>query len=215
MSDLPSPSSAPAAPIPRHSVTVRFLHWALAAMYLPAMATGFALYWQSVLRWLIPYFGGYNSTIYFHFWTGIGVALFSFLLYMAWRGVARWTTADSQFVRKLGDYALRPDQVQPADTGFFNGGQKLYFWAVVGTGVVLLLTGVVWCFRYDVPHNVYAVCRTTHRVLATLMLAGFFVHFYKATIGEPGTLRSMLRGTVTAQWARARRPKWFRDLNSD
>jgi formate dehydrogenase subunit gamma len=47
------------------------------------------------------------------------------------------------------------------------------------------------------------------------MLAGLLVHSYKASIGEPGTLRSMIRGTVTLQWARTRRPKWFRDIKKD
>ena len=212
MSDLPVPPAAPETPIVRHSGLVRLLHWALAAMYLAAIATGFALYWQKLLGWMVPLFGGTNQTIYIHFWTGIGVALFSALIFLAWRAVTRWTATDSHFVRNLRTYAVRPDQTPPPDTGFFNGGQKLYFWAVIASTVVLLVTGVVWCFRYDVPHNVYAVCRTTHRVLAVIMTAGMFVHIYKATIGEPGTLRSMLRGTVTTNWARLRRPKWFRDL---
>jgi formate dehydrogenase subunit gamma len=46
------------------------------------------------------------------------------------------------------------------------------------------------------------------------MSAGLLVHIYKATIGEPGTFRSMVSGTVTRQWARSRRPKWYRDLVS-
>jgi formate dehydrogenase subunit gamma len=47
------------------------------------------------------------------------------------------------------------------------------------------------------------------------MLVGLVVHIYKASIGEPGTLPSMIRGTVTAQWARTRRPKWFREIKKD
>lgn len=215
MSDEPAPAPASETPVARHSGWVRFLHWSLAVVYIGAILTGFALYWQKLLGWLTPYFGGYNQTIYIHFWTGIGLVLFTILLGLAWRGIARWTAADSQFVRNMGDHALHPGQPQPPDTGFFNGGQKLYIWAVIVSGVVFLVTGIVWCFRYDIPRNVYAVCRTTHRMLGIIMLVGLLVHIYKASIGEPGTLRSMLRGTVTAQWARTRRPKWFRDLKKD
>ena len=215
MSDEPATNVASESPIRRHSGWVRFLHWSLAVVYIAAIATGFALYWEKLLGWLRPYFGGYNQTIYIHFWTGIGLVLFTVLLGFAWRRVARWTAADSEFVRKMPEHALHPERPQPPETGFFNGGQKLYFWAVIVTAVLFLVTGIVWSFRYDVPHNVYAVCRTTHRMLGIVMLVGLLVHIYKASIGEPGTLRSMLRGTVTAQWARTRRPKWFREIKKD
>jgi len=137
------------------------------------------------------------------------------VLGLAWRKKARWTPADSQFVRDMPTHARHPSRQQPEDTGFFNGGQKLYFWAVIWSCVIFLITGIVWAFRYQVPHNVYAVCRTTHRVLGVIMLIGLVVHIYKASIGEPGTLRSMIRGTVTAQWARTRRPLWWREVKKD
>ena len=145
----------------------------------------------------------------------LGLVLFTILLGLAWRKVGRWGAADSEFARRMPHHILHAGEVQPAETGFFNGGQKLYFWSVIVTGVVFLVTGIVWSFRYQVPHNVYAVCRTTHRVVGVVMLAGLLVHIYKATIGEPGTLRSMLRGTVTTEWARTRRPKWFREIKKD
>ncbi len=211
-----APSPGPAGPPPsivRHSRGVRFLHWSLAVFYIAAIATGFALYWRRLLGWMLPLFGGKSSTIYIHFWAGIGMTVAGLLLFFAWRRRARWTAADSDFVRHLGDYALRPEQTQPPDTGFFNGGQKMYFWSVIVTGALFLVTGLVWSIRYQVPYGLYAVCRTSHRIMGVLMFAALFVHIYKATIGEPGTLRSMLRGTVTLHWARTRRPKWFRDLN--
>jgi formate dehydrogenase subunit gamma len=215
MNDEPAQTIAPETPVVRHSGGVRILHWSLAVAYVGAIATGFALYWQKLLGWMVPWFGGNAQTIYIHFWTGIGMMFFTVLLGFAWRRVVRWSAVDSEFVRKLPEHALHPGQPQPPDTGFFNGGQKLYFWAVVVSGVVFVVTGIVWCFRSEVPHNVYAICRTTHRVLGVVMLAGLLVHIYKASIGEPGTLRSMLRGTVTMQWARTRRPKWFRDIKKE
>jgi formate dehydrogenase subunit gamma len=198
--------------LPRHSGFARTLHGGLAACFILVMATGLTLYWSSILKWAEPYFGGKPSTVNLHFWGGLALTFFTLLLFFLWRRKARWTPTDTHFVRHLRDYAMRPDQSPPPETGFFNGGQKLYFWAVVASGAVLFGTGLVWWFRKDVPHPVYAVCRTTHRVVGVIMSFGLLVHIYKATIGEPGTLRSMLRGTVTREWARTRRPKWFRDL---
>jgi formate dehydrogenase subunit gamma len=191
---------------------VRFLHWAMALAYVAAIATGFALYWERLLGWLVPLFGGHELTVYIHFWAGIALTLFGVFLYRAWRRKARWGAADSDFVRHIREHALHSERVQPPDTGFFNGGQKLYFWAVALSGAILLATGLVWSYRYQVSKEVYAVGRTTHRIFAVIMAGGLLVHIYKATIGEPGTFRSMVRGTVSREWARTRRPKWFRDL---
>jgi formate dehydrogenase subunit gamma len=210
------PISKPAASAPlivRHSGYVRFLHWTMAVAYIVAMATGMGLYWRRLLGWMLPFFGGKDFAVDVHFWVGLALTLITLLLFIAWRKVAQWSAADSNFVRHLGSHALHPGQPQPEDTGFFNGGQKLYFWGVVVTGVIFFGTGLVWWFRKDVPNEVYAVCRTTHRILGVLMSAALLVHVYKATIGEPGTLRSMLRGTVTLDWARRRRPKWFREID--
>jgi len=198
--------------IPRHSRITRFLHWAMAACFLVAMSTGLALYWKKILGWALPLFGGKDAAINLHFWFGLGLGLFTLCLYFVWRPVARWTAGDTHFVRNLRKYAARPDQVPPPDTGFFNGGQKLYLWAVVGSTAVFVVTGLVWWFRKDVPVNVYAVCRTTHRILAVVMSAALLIHIYKASIGEPGTFRSMIGGAVTREWARIRRPQWYREV---
>jgi formate dehydrogenase subunit gamma len=197
--------------INRHSGYVRFLHWFLAAGFIVAMGTGFALYWTKLLGWMVPLFGGKYLAITLHFLSGMGLALVAVPLFSRWRRLMGWTPADSHFVRHLKDHAMRPDQLPPPDTGFFNGGQKLYFWSVMISTALFLFTGLVWWWREEMPVNFYAVCRTSHRILGIIMSAGLVVHLYKATLGEPGTLRSMLTGTVTADWARLRRPKWFRD----
>jgi formate dehydrogenase subunit gamma len=209
---MSNPPPEPGPSVVRHSGQVRFLHWSLALAYVIAIATGFALYWERLLGWLVPLFGGHDRTVYIHFWAGIALTLFGAYLYLAWRRQARWNAADSDFVRNMREHALHPERDQPPDTGFFNGGQKLYFWAVVLSGAIFLITGIVWSYRYQVPKDVYAVCRTTHRIFAVIMAGGLLVHIYKATIGEPGTFRSMLSGKVSREWARKRRPKWFRDL---
>ena len=208
------PPSAPADSSPlitRHSGYVRFLHWSMAVLYLVVIATGLALYWRKLLGWMLPFFGGKAPSIAIHFWGGLILMLVTVLLFAVWRNKARWSAADTNFVRHIGQHALRPDQPQPEGTGFFNGGQKLYFWSIIITGVIFVLTGIGWWYRREMP-STYIFCRRTHRFLGVLMSVVFLVHLYKATIGEPGTLRSMISGMVTPAWARSRRPGWFRDL---
>jgi formate dehydrogenase subunit gamma len=204
-------TAAPEPEIVRHSGFVRAIHWLVALCFIVAMATGFALYWASILSWMYPFFGGKNSSIAIHLLSGIGLALFCLPLFVRWRRRMRWSAADTTFIRNVKDHGLRPDQLPPPGTGFFNGGQKIFFWTIVISTVLFFGTGLVWWWRYEVPQGVYVVCRTSHRILGVIISAAFFIHLYKATIGEPGTLGSMLKGTVSAEWARMRRPQWFRD----
>lgn len=204
----------PPSDLVRHTLGVRIVHWLVALGFILAMASGLSLYWASILRWLQPFFGGEQGTIAVHFVAGLALALFAVPMYFFWRQRMRWSAADGYFIRHLREHALRPDQVPPADTGFFNGGQKLYFWAFIASTAYLLVTGLIWWWRREpwMPHSVYAVGRTSHRVVAVIMCGSLLIHIYKATVGEPGTFASMVKGTVTSGWARLRRPAWFREL---
>jgi formate dehydrogenase subunit gamma len=205
---------APEKEIPRHSLTVRVTHWLIALVFVAAMVTGLTLYWNSILWWLRPYLGGEQSAIAIHFVAGLALAVFAIPMFFLWRKKMRWTATDSYFIRHVREHGMSPKQTPPADTGFFNGGQKLYFWAFILSTAWLLVTGLVWWWRREpwMPRQVYVVSRTSHRVVSVIMSGSLLIHIYKATLGEPGTFASMLKGTVTQSWVRLRRPGWFRDL---
>ena len=205
----------PQTKIVRHSLTVRITHWLIAVGFILAMATGLALYWRSILHWLVPYFGGEQGAIALHFLAGIALAIFSVPIFFLWRNRMRWTATDTYFIRHLPQHGLSPNQAPPPDTGFFNGGQKLYFWAFILSTAYLFVTGLVWWWRREpwMPKQVYVVSRTSHRVVSVIMSGSLLIHIYKATLGEPGTVMSMIQGTVTTNWARLRRPGWFRDAD--
>lgn len=204
----------PEKEIPRHSLTVRVTHWLIALVFVAAMVTGLTLYWNSILWWLRPYLGGEQSAIAIHFVAGLALAVFAIPMFFLWRKKMRWTATDSYFIRHVREHGMSPKQTPPADTGFFNGGQKLYFWAFILSTAWLLVTGLVWWWRREpwMPRQVYVVSRTSHRVVSVIMSGSLLIHIYKATLGEPGTFASMLKGTVTQSWVRLRRPGWLRDL---
>lgn len=205
---------APATEILRHTLFVRIVHWLIAITFIAAMVTGLTLYWNSILWWLRPYLGGQHGAIAIHMLGGLGLAILVVPLLSRWRKRMRWTAADTHFIRHLPEHGLRPDQVQPPDTGFFNGGQKLFFWLFISSTGYLLVTGLIWWWRREpwMPREVYVVGRTSHRVVSVIMSGVLLIHLYKATIGERGTFASMIKGTVTSTWARLRRPGWFREL---
>jgi formate dehydrogenase subunit gamma len=208
---MDTPTTALKPDLARHSAITRLLHWSLAVLFVALLLSGFAMYAPGLFGWLYGLFGGHKSTKALHPWFGVAMTVLFVFLFLNWVRAMRWTAADSAFVRGFRRIALGASVPPPAGTGFFNGGQKLYFWSVAWSVVLFLATGLVIWFKEDMPKRLYAACHAVHGYLAILMAAGLLVHIYKATIGEPGALRSMIRGTVTEEWARTRRPAWHRE----
>lgn len=121
-----------------------------------------------------------------------------------------WTDADRHWMKRLRQYATNEEGREYDDVGFFNGGQKLYFWAIVVSGVLFLITGILMWFDNVFGRWVVAVSYVIHDLAALVMLAGFIIHVYEGTAQQPGTFRSMIDGTVTERWAWTHHPGWYR-----
>ena len=210
----PAASAAPASTgeIARHSGYARFLHWAGGLCFILGLLSGIGLLFKPQFGWLLPMFGGKKLAEELHPWFGLGFTFFFVFQFINWLGRMRWTAADFAFLRKVFSHVLHPNAPAPAETGFFNGGQKAYFWSVAASAVLFLATGIVYWFKEHFPNGLYLVCRFTHRAAGIVVAVMLLAHIYKATIGEPGTFRSMIGGKVTEEWARLRRPRWHRDL---
>ena len=68
-----------------------------------------------------------------------------------------WTEADRRWMRRIRAVRHERRQVEAEDVGFFNGGQKLYFWAIAVSGVLFLITGLLLWFDDAVPRWIVAV----------------------------------------------------------
>ena len=123
-----------------------------------------------------------------------------------------WTKADSRFTRHIKEYATNQEKAASPDTGFFNGGQKLYFWSIALSTLLFVITGILMWFDQIVARWVVAVSYVLHDVAALVMLGGFIIHIYQSTVNAPGTLGSMIDGTVTRAWAWTHHPAWYRKV---
>jgi formate dehydrogenase subunit gamma len=86
----------------------------------------------------------------------------------------------------------------------------LYFWAIVASVVLFLVSGVPMWFPRTFGRVTVDLSVVLHDVAALVMLGGFIVHIYEATASAPGTFRSMTRGTVERRWAWTHHPAWYR-----
>ena len=195
----------------RHPAYTRVLHWSVAIAFVLSLLSGFAIYSPWLYRWLTPLFGGGPMTRFLHPWFGLAFTIFFFFQFLNWFVPMQWTSDDSRWMRRIRAYVSNQEKREPDETGFFNGGQKLYFWTIVVSAVLFLVTGILMWFDHLTPRWVVAVSYVVHDIAGLVMLAGFIIHIYEGTAAAPGTFRSMTDGTVTEEWARTHHPAWFAD----
>ena len=196
----------------RHPVYTRVLHWSVAIFFILSLLTGFAIYSPWLFYWITPLFGGGPRTRALHPWFGLLFEVFFLFQFLNWVAPMAWREADRRWVKRMRQYVTNENATEPEDVGFFNGGQKLYFWAIVVSGVLFLITGLLIWFDDVVGRWIVAISYVIHDLAALLMLAGFIIHIYEGTAHQPGTFRSMIDGTVTERWAWTHHPAWYRTV---
>jgi len=194
----------------RHPVYTRVLHWSVAVFFILALLSGFAIYSPWLYHWLTPLFGGGPSTRLLHPWFSLGFVVFFALQFLNWLEPMTWTAADRRWLRRVREYATNAGAVEPDDVGYFNGGQKVYFWAIVVSSIVFLLSGIPMWFPRTFGRLTVEIGYVLHDLAALVMLVGFIVHIYEGTAAAPGTFPSMTRGTVAQRWAWTHHPAWYR-----
>ena len=196
----------------RHPVYTRVLHWLVAIFFILSLLTGFAVYSPWLFHWITPVFGGGPRTRALHPWFGLLFEVFFLFQFLNWVGPMAWKEADRRWLRRIRQYVTNEEATEPEDVGFFNAGQKIYFWLIVVSGVLFLITGLLMWFDDVVGRWIVAVSYVIHDLAALVMLAGFIIHIYEGTAHQPGTFRSMIDGTVTESWAWTHHPAWYRTV---
>ena len=194
----------------RHPVYTRVLHWLVALSFILSLLSGFAIYSPWLYKFLTPLFGGGPMTRFLHPWFGLFFTVFFFFQFLNWFTPMVWNKDDTRWMKRIREYATNKEKIEPDEVGFFNGGQKLYFWAIVISAVLFLITGLLMWFPEFTPRWVVAISYIVHDLAALVMLAGFIIHIYEGTAAQPGTFRSMTNGTVTQKWAWTHHPAWYR-----
>jgi len=194
----------------RHPVYTRVLHWAVALCFIPALLSGLAIYSPVLYRAITPLFGGGPMTRLLHPWFSLGFVLFFAMQFLNWLTLMTWTPDDSRWLRRIRQYVTNAEPREPDYVDFFNGGQKLYFWAIVASAVVFVVSGIPMWFPKTFGRVTVDIGYVLHDIASLVMLAGFIVHIYEGTAAQPGTFQSMTRGTVERRWAWTHHPAWYR-----
>src|SRR5262249_46652697 len=119
---------------------------------------------------------------------------------------------DSRWMKRIKEYITDVDESEPSYVGKFNAGQKLWMWAMVACAAIFLITGIFLWYPEHLGRTAAWISYFFHDIAGLVMLGGFLVHIYEGTLALPGSLHSMLRGTVTREWAAKHHPAWYQDV---
>jgi formate dehydrogenase subunit gamma len=196
--------------VPRYTMLERANHWFGALTYIYCLGTGLA-FWSPYLFWLAAVFGGGPTARFWHPWAGLLFTSSLLWTFTEWRGDMIVDSDDRVWKEHIDSYITNDDDKLPA-VGRFNWGQKLFFWGMIYSVVLLVLSGVVLWYTEAVPwsfHILRYVAILVHASVALITIGLFLIHVYMSTILEEGSLGSMIHGNVTRAWAWTFHRKWY------
>jgi formate dehydrogenase subunit gamma len=199
--------------IPRYSLGERANHWLGAFAYIYLLMTGLA-FWSPYLYWLAAIVGGAAVARSWHPWFGLIFTASLSWTFVEWRRDMQIGDSDRAWAKAIPNYIQNEDDKLPP-VGRFNYGQKLFFWGIFYSVILLLLSGVAlwytealpWSFRF-----VRYAAVLIHASVAMITIGLFLIHVYMSAILEEGSLGSMIHGSVTRAWAWTFHRTWYYEV---
>jgi formate dehydrogenase subunit gamma len=197
----------------RYTFNERINHWIAGFSYLYCLITGLA-FWSPYMFWLAVVVGGGLTARFWHPWLGLAFTASVFLMHKMWRTDMLTTDADRAWWKVVRYYIRNEDEnLQPI--GRFNYGQKLFFWVMFYGVILLLLSGIGLWFVESIPWSLRwlrYLAVTVHVTAAMATIGGFIIHVYMGTAMVRGGFTSIIRGEVTATWARTHHRLWYEQV---
>ena len=200
----------------RFSDYERVLHWVLAIVFIFLAVTGLTLLFGRTL--LIPVLGhdifsvlassskeGHNlfGPI---FLVSLLLMLFSFVKRNIYaRGDMTWLLKGGGMIGK-----------SHASGGFFNMGEKTWYWIVILIGLVISVSGLILVSpNFGQSRIIMELSHVVHASTAILLITVSFGHIYLATAGTEGTKEGMKTGYVDIKWAEAHHDRWAKQCHEN
>jgi len=200
--------------VPRFATNQRVIHWFAAGLFVVLGITGLVLLYGRYV--LIPLLGpeGFAITASackeVHNLVG---PIFPFalvaLIVLFGRGNGFLAIDFKWFLKAGGLFGGHP-----ADSGYYNGGQKSWFWMTVLFGLAISVSGLVLDFPiFGQTREMMALAHVVHGGIAVVFIAASLGHIYIGSIvGMEGAFESMSTGYVDSNWAAEHHNLWLAEM---
>lgn len=198
--------------IQRYNANERSNHWAVAILFILAGLSGLALF-HPALFWLSNLFGGGPWTRILHPFLGVAMFVLFLGLVLRFWSANYFSGNDGLWLKNIGKVMRNQEDGVPP-IGKYNPGQKLLFWALLVSMLVLLVSGIViWREYFSHLFGIDAIrlAALAHAFAAFVLVLAIIVHVY-AAIWIKGSFGAMLSGKVSHRWARKHHELWYREV---
>jgi len=127
-----------------------------------------------------------------------------------------WGSGDLEWLKAAPRYYFLNDEEAMPPQGHMNTGQKLWWLMVLVLGGLFFITGLImWAFKEAAPGALLEWMVLIHDVAFIAAGCMFFVHIYLSVIHPlmKGSLNSMTKGKVSADYAKSHHGKWYREIS--
>jgi formate dehydrogenase subunit gamma len=197
----------------RYTLAERVNHWIAGLSYMYCLITGLA-FWSPYMFWLAILVGGGPTARAWHPWFGLVFTASVLWMFKTWRADMVTTDTDRAWRKAMPHYIRNEDENLPP-IGRFNYGQKLFFWLMVYSAVLLVLSGLVLWFPEAIPWNLRwlrYLAVAVHVTAALATIGGFIIHVYMGTAMVRGGFTSIIRGEVSSAWAKMHHRLWYEQV---
>jgi formate dehydrogenase subunit gamma len=199
--------------ITRWSAFERIMHWYVAISFIVLAITGLSLIFGRAL--LIPLLGKEGFAAWaalakpIHDYLALPFAAGLALLLLMWIGKNVPKSYDVKWLASLG--GAIGDGHPPA--GFFNAGEKVFYWLLFVGGVALTVSGVFLLFpNLDTVRESMQFWHIVHASSGLFLIAVALGHIYLGSIGTEGVLEGMVNGDVDEGFAAQHHSVWYEEV---
>jgi formate dehydrogenase subunit gamma len=192
----------------------RVVHWTLALVFLYLALTGLILLLGRTL--LIPLFGHHLFSLLASaskeshnlFGPIFLVSLVMMLVSFARRNI--YEKGDMTWLLKGGGFIGKGH----VSGGFFNMGEKSWYWMVILIGLVISISGLILVSpNFGQGRVIMEISHVVHVLGAVILIAVSLGHMYMGSIGTEGSSEAMKSGYVDINWVEAHHDRWARQVN--
>jgi len=196
--------------VKRFSAFERFSHWLTAVSFVVLALTGLNITFGKLL--LMPLIGHEafstfsQGAKYAHNFVGFSFMVGLILIVTLWLKDNVPKRVDIDWLKQGGGFI----KSKHAPAGRFNAGEKMVFWAALGAGAAVAVSGLLLLFPFY-GTNIASMhfAQAVHASVAVLFIAMILAHIYIGTLGMEGAFEAMGTGEVDLNWAKEHHDQWL------
>ena len=199
--------------ITRWSAFERVMHWYVAISFIVLAITGLSLIFGRTV--LIPVLGKEGFAAWaqlakpIHDYLSLPFAAGLLIMLLMWIGKNGFKSYDIEWLKKAGG-AIGGGH-PPA--GFFNAGEKVWFWLLFISGIAMTVSGFYLLFpNLDTVRETMQFWHVIHASSGLFLIAVALGHMYIGSIGTEGALEGMVSGEVDEGFAEQHHSIWYEEV---